>query len=317
MRNSVSRPWLLSFANMKRRHDSWKEKVHPFLLEIAGVNRDFVKELLDLGPLPPAEKTAQIETRFRQKTEAIRTRYAKTDYTPTTTDPLGTILVSGEPSSWPPSQSEMDQGFLELLYWKRFNEPLWIALQKSESGDLKALRRVNRVAEDYERLRFGKGPIKAAKGDPDHAALLEFGLDLGLSILSPEELADCFDALCPCGKVHDADALKKQRSRKQKAIQKARTWLAAERAKMSTREWMAAYGMHGLYAKGVPSIGGVPRGVYVGSVGEPAFCYIDEHGDVVGLQGSKLADGSVVQELPRAFGVGSSKEIFAMFFSGT
>jgi hypothetical protein len=300
---------------MKRKSDSWKDKVHPLFIEIAGVYRDFVQELLALGQ-PPAEKAAEVEARFRQKTEAIRTRYASTEYTPTTTDPLDTILVSGDPAS-PPSQSEMDQGFLELLYWKRFNEPLWIALQKSENGDLEALHRVNRVAEDYERLRFGKGPIKAAKGDPDHAAMLEFGLDLGLSILGPEELADCFDAICPCGKVHDADALKKQRSRKQKAIQKARCWLADERAKMSTREWMAAYGMHGLYAKGVPSISGVPRRVYVGRIGEPAFCFIDEHGDMVVLQGSKLASSSVVEELPRSFGVTSSEEIFAMFFRGT
>lgn len=187
---------------MKRRSDSWKEKVHPLFIEIAGVYRDFVKELLALGQ-SPAEKAAQVEARFRQKTEAIRTRYAKTEYTPTTSDPLDIILVDGGPSSWPLSESETGQGSLELLYWRRFNEPLWIALQKSESGDLEALHRVNRVVEDYERLRFGKGPIKAAKGDPDHAALLEFGLDLGLSILGPEKLADCFDAICPCGKVHD------------------------------------------------------------------------------------------------------------------
>lgn len=299
---------------MKRRRDSWKEKVHPLFIEIAGANREFVKELLALGPKPPAEKAELLETRFRQKTEAIRTRYVGADYTPTTSDPLDIILVSEGPSSWPPSQRDMDQGFLELLYWKRFNEPLWIGLQKSESGDLKALRRINRVGEDYERLRFGKGPIKAAKGDPDHAALIEFGLDLGLSTLGPEELADCFDDICPCGKVHDADALKKQRSRKQKAIQKARRWLASERAKMSTREWMAAYGMHGLYAKGAPSISGVPRRVYVGRIGELAFCRIDEQGDMVVLQGSQFASGSFVEELPRAFGVTSSQEIFAMFF---
>src|SRR5882724_8132354 len=57
MRNSVSRPWLLSFANMKRRPDSWKEKVHPLFIEIAGVYRDSVKEWLALGQ--PAEKAAQ------------------------------------------------------------------------------------------------------------------------------------------------------------------------------------------------------------------------------------------------------------------
>src|SRR5882757_6478666 len=59
MRNSVSRPWLISFANMKRRSDSWKEKVHPLFIEIAGVYRDSVKEWLALGQ-PPAEKAAQV-----------------------------------------------------------------------------------------------------------------------------------------------------------------------------------------------------------------------------------------------------------------
>ena len=209
--------------------------------------------MLALGPQPPAEKAADIGAQFQKKIEAIRARYAQAQYTPSAGDPLDTILVEAGPSSWPPSQRDMDQGFLELLYWKRCGEPLWIALQKAEGGDLDALRRVNRVGEDFERLRFGKGPIKAAKGDPDHSALLVLGLDVGLSVLSPEELADCFDVLCPCGKVHDADVLKKQRARKQKAIQKAKNWVAANRAKMSTREWMEAYGMYGLYAKGVKS----------------------------------------------------------------
>jgi hypothetical protein len=43
--------------------------------------------------------------------------------------------------------------------------------------------------------------------------LLELGLHLGLKLLSAEELADCFDEVCPCGKTHNADALKKQRAR--------------------------------------------------------------------------------------------------------
>ena len=299
---------------MNRRIDSWKQKVHPLFIEIAGAYRGTVKELLALGKQPPVEKVADIEAQFQQKTHAIRTRYAQAQYTPTMADPLDIIFVDAGPSSWPPSQSDMNQRFLELLYWKRFGEPLWIALQKAEGGDLKAFGRVYRVAEDFERLRFGKGPIKTAKGDPDHGALLELGLDLGLSIMGPEELADCFDIVCPCGKVHDADALKKQRSRKQKAIQKAKNWLAADRAKMSTREWMAAYGMHQLYAKGQPSIDGAPQRVYVGKIGEPAFCYLDERGDFSALGGSIFPDSSVLRDLPRSFGVSSSEEIFAMFF---
>jgi hypothetical protein len=288
--------------------------VHPLFIESAGVYRDTVKALLAVGPHPPAEKLAEIDACFRREIEAVRARYTQAEYTPTAADPLDIILVDVGPSSWPPSQREMDQGFLEHLYWKRFNEPLWIALQKADVGDLDALRRVHRVTEDYERVRFGKGSIKTAKGDPDHAALLELGLDLGLSAVTPEELADCFDAVCPCGKVHDADALKKQRSRKQKSIQKARDWLVAERAKMSTREWMSVYGMYGLYARGVPSIGDAPRRVYVGTVGKLAFCYIDEQGDLVVDDGSRFPSSSVPRDLPHAFGVDSSKELFKMFF---
>jgi hypothetical protein len=315
-RNSVSRPGLLCFANMEKGADSWKKKVHPLFIESARVYGDAVKAWLDLGSHPPPEQVVQIETRFRQKIEKVRKRHAEAQFDPTMADPLDIILADVGPSSWPPSQREMDQGFLENLYWKRFNEPLWIALQKEAAGDLDALRRVHRITEDYERVRFGKGPIKAAKGDPDHAALFEIGLDLGLSALTPEELADCFDAVCPCGKIHDADALKKQRSRKQKAIQKARDWLAADRAKMSTREWMWVYGMYRLYAKGVPLIGDVPRRVYVGNLGERPFCYIDEQGDIAVDDGSKFTSSSVPRELPHAFGVESSRELFTMFFPG-
>jgi hypothetical protein len=306
-------PMLLSFANMKWQSSSWKQKVHPLFVESARVYRDAVTALLTLRPHPSPKQVVQIKTRFREEIEKVRTRHAQAQYAPKEADPLDTILVD-EPSSWPPSQRETDQAFLEHLYWKRFNEPLWIALQKEATGDLVALRRIQRVEEDYERIRFGKGPIKAAKGDPDHAMLFEIGLDLGLSVLTSEELADCFDAVCPCGKIHDADALKKQRSRKQKSIQEARNWLAAERAKMSTREWILVYGKYRLYAKGIPLIGDVPRRVYVGNIGEHPFCDIDEQGNVVVEDGSKFANRSVPRELPHAFGVESSRELFTMFF---
>jgi hypothetical protein len=299
---------------MEGQSDSWKQKVHPLFIETARVYRDAVQAFMALGPNPPAEKVSEIDGRYSQELEEVRSRYAQAQYTPTADDPLDIILVDVGPSSWPPSQRELNQAFLEHLYWKRYNEPLWIALQKENAGDLDALPRVFRVAADYERVRFGKGPIKPAKGDPDHAALFELGLDLGLSTLTEEELADCFDAACPCGKIHDPDALKKQRSRKQKALQKARDWLATERAKLPTREWMAAFGMHGLYAKGLPPIGGAPPLVYIGKIGGPALWCVSKTGDVAVLAGPEFASISVLQELPQAFSVTSSKELFAMFF---
>jgi hypothetical protein len=312
MRNSVSRPWLLSFGNMKKHCHSWKLKVHPLFLEGAGVYRKGVSTLLALGPHPPGEKVALLDARFREEIGAIRARYSGAQYTPTADDPLAIIFVSLGPFSWPPSQREMNAGFLELLYWKRFKEPLWIALQKADAGDLDAFRRVNRVGEDYLRLRSGNGPIKPAKGDPDHAALIGFGLDMGLSNLTAEELADCFDMVCPCRKSHDADALKKQRSRIQKAIQKARQWLAADRAKMSTREWMCAYGKNELFAKGTPSIEGHPpeRRVYVGEIGKQVVGYVNDRGNVVVLKGLRLDRRSTLRNLPAAFEVRTTTELF-------
>jgi hypothetical protein len=298
----------------RRRSQSWKDKVHPLFVEGAEVYREAAGALDALGRQPPAELVAEIDARFRQRLGEVRERYANNQYTPTGPDPYEIVFVDEGPSTWPPPQREMNQGFLEHLYWKRFREPLWIALQKTEAGDIDALRRVHRVAEDYERIRFGKGPIKAAKGDADHAALFDIGLDIGLNLMTPEELADCFDAVCPCGKVHDPDALKKQRSRKLKVLQEARDWLVAERAKMSSREWMAAFGKQGLYAKGVPAIGGQPRRVYVGEIGQLPLCYINAEGDLVVLEGSRFASSSALRELPDAFGVNSTKELFTMFF---
>jgi hypothetical protein len=49
--------------------------------------------------------------------------------------------------------------------------------------------------------------------DIDHFDLMMAGLDLGLAAFAPEELADCFDALCPCGKVHDPENLSELRKR--------------------------------------------------------------------------------------------------------
>jgi hypothetical protein len=229
---------LLCFAKMRRRRspESWKQKVHPLFVEGIAVYRDAVLAWQALGPHPSNATIEQIRTRFDEDLSRVREQFANAQHTPTAADPADIVFVDGGwPSTWPPTQSEMDRDLLQHLYWGRFREPLWIALQKTEAGDIDAQRRVNTVVEEYQRRRFGKGPIKATKSDPDHAALFEIGLDMGLSRLTPEELADCFDDLCPCGEVHDADALKKQRYRLQETLQKARDWAASERAKTNGR----------------------------------------------------------------------------------
>lgn len=190
------------------------------------VYRDAEEARKALGPQPSDKQGQQIYAQLQQEMAVVRTRYFQTLYIPTAPDALGMILADG-PSCWPPSDREMDQGFVEFLHWRRFDEPLWIDLRKENAGDMSALKRILRTTEDHERIRFRKG-IKPAQGDPEHALLFEVGLDLGLSALTAEELADCFEAICPCGKEHDADALKKQRFRKQKALQKAASWFGSK-----------------------------------------------------------------------------------------
>jgi hypothetical protein len=303
---------------MKRQTESWRQKVAPFFVETANAYKEAIRAWQALGPNPPTELVAEIETHLFERTEEIRKHYPP-DLVSTAPDSMFSaafemLHVEG-PGTWPPSQQEMDQGFLELLYWKHYREPLWIALQKSESGDLEAYRRVTRISEDYERLRFGKGPIKAAKGNPDHSALFKLGLDLGLNRLSAEELADCFEAVCPCRDSHDADTLKKQRSRFVKALNDAATWLQKARAKVGSREWMIVYGKDQLFAKAVQLTNGQTRRfVVVGQLGKQAECYVNELGELSCAEGSYFKRSSYLRKMLLAFGVESTKELFAMFF---
>lgn len=305
---------------MRKQPDSWKQKVNSGFLESALIYKESVEAWKALGPNPPAELVAPIHTRVQEKLEGIRKSYPDLGLHSSMFD---MIYVEGPPG-WPPSQRDLDQGFLENLYWKHYREPLWIALQKVKSGDLQAYRRVMRVGEDYQRHQFNKGPIKPAKGDPDHSALLEMGLDMGLNELTPEDLADCFDVICPCGKSHDADALKKQRLRIRTAFEEMKTWLYKERAKIPTRERMVVYGKDGLAARGVRSQDGKTREVVVGVRRGPppppkegyflADCRIREDERLEIREGSPFTSRAVLRKLPTAFNVKTIRELFAMFF---
>lgn len=45
-----------------------------------------------------------------------------------------------------------------------------------------------------------------------------FGLDLGNTFFDGRRTAECFDALCPCGKEHDPETPRKLRTRIEKAF---------------------------------------------------------------------------------------------------
>jgi chromosome segregation and condensation protein ScpB len=63
-----------------------------------------------------------------------------------------------------------------------------------------------------------KGPIKPFQREVTHRQLLEMILCFELDPLTAEELAECLDEYCVCGKTHDAGAARKQYARLKKEL---------------------------------------------------------------------------------------------------
>jgi hypothetical protein len=75
-----------------------------------------------------------------------------------------------------------------------------------------AHRKLMAVHRDYWKL-ITKGPAALKVGRKwDHFSVLIQGLDFGLDRLTPEELAECLDEICPCGLRHSVGYLKKVRT---------------------------------------------------------------------------------------------------------
>jgi hypothetical protein len=88
-------------------------------------------------------------------------------------------------------------------------------IEGDAAGDEKSSRQLLSVEKDYQNWRYGKLDLNKmrSKFDSHHILIMQAGLELGLRALSSEGLADCYDALCKCGKSHTPDNLKKLRAR--------------------------------------------------------------------------------------------------------
>ena len=189
--------------------EKWKEKVHPLFLEWAEIYKEMCTALSALGPNPASELTdniwARTEKGLAQLTgklpNQLRSKYIIT---------LGCTTEDEELFAW--------------MCWRRFRKPLWKLVQEEWDGSVKAAKNLVRLREDWQQLERGQ-KLKPFKGHLDHRQILEVGLSLGLEKLTAEELADCFDQICPCGENHDADAMKKHRARVSKEVQTARSFM--------------------------------------------------------------------------------------------
>lgn len=100
---------------------------------------------------------------------------------------------------------------LAWLAWNRYGKTFKQLLEEDRRGIRQSSMRLVTVNRDYQRWRYGElDPEKMRfKLDREHQSLIQYGLGFGVESLSAEELADCFDKLCPCGKRHFPDNLRK------------------------------------------------------------------------------------------------------------
>jgi hypothetical protein len=292
---------------MSRAPDSWKTKVSPAFREIAEMYRALAvaRKLPDRG-----KRVGQVRkilgSSFHKRHELF-THHP--DNRPGT--PWQQVMVTGY---LPPSPEEKLQQVLDWFFFKRNRTPRWLAQEKEKEGDLRAHKQLVRANDEFWRLIKGHGPVTPFKVDQAHTDLLELGLHLGLKVLSAEELADCFDEVCACGRIHDGDALKKQRSRVLKDLETA----LQEGLRYSLRrppwERFAVYGADGFIAKGYRPRDG-SKYVEISRQGKGFECIVEADATVTGFrENTEVGYPEVLRHIPSAFFVPSNEQLFKMFF---
>jgi len=214
----------------------------------------------------------------------------------------------------PPSPEEKLEQVLDWFFFKRNRTPRWLAQEKEKEGDLRAHKQLVRANDEFWRLMNGHGPVTPFKVDQAHTDLLELGLHLGLKVLSAEELADCFDEVCACGRIHDADALKKQRSRVFKDLETAFQEGLRYALRRPSWERFAVYGADGFIAKGYRPRDG-SKYVEISRQGKGFECIVEADGTVTGFRdNTEVGYPEVLRHIPSAFFVPSNEQLFKMFF---
>jgi hypothetical protein len=286
---------------MKRSSNSWRKKVHPAFIEICDLRR----EVLQAQKNPPskrAEEEQRVCAKIVRKRHELLSRFPELSPRPSWTPVRGSGYHD-------PSDQERLAKDLEWIFLKRFQTPLRLALENEARGDLKAHENIVRAKDELWQLQH-KYRVLPFKVNDIHSDLLEIGASFGVGKLTAEELADCFTHLCPCGKSHSADALKKQRGRVQKKLQTA--WENSWRLTPS-RERYAVVGANGYIAR-----------PYRPSTGRP-YVEISRRGKGLEyiVQGSAVSGYSedcefrlpeVFSQLPAVFFLRSPEELFRMFF---
>jgi len=292
---------------MGRTPDSWKKKVHPAFCEIAAMSRALAAAQKQPQRGKRAGEVRNVLNLSSKKRQELLTNHAGNS--PGT--PWQQVTGTGYKPASP--QEKLEQVF-DWFFFKRNRTPRWLALEKKKEGDLRAHKQLIRAEDEFWRLLNGHGPVPPFKVDQAHTDLLELGLHLGLKVLSAEELAACFDEVCPCGTTHNADALKKQRARVLKDLERSLFQSLQYASRRPARERFAVYGAEGLIAKGYAPRDG-SRYVEISRIGK-GLEYIVEEDSVEGCSPeAEFGFPEVLRQLPAAFFVSNVEQLFQMFFS--
>jgi hypothetical protein len=195
---------------VRKQPGLWQKKVEPAFICAAVANKVAIRAL------------ARGEPRDKVRSWLARKCQQLLDRCPTRSHLCAYDFIhTGLPLKGPYSDSDHQLGLRERLHWQRHHEVLKLDLQRLEKGDTKAFDRVVTTITDDYRSRFDPKWKATFRFDLDHSALFEMGLGFGLEDLTADDVEECFDKLCPCGKKHDAEALKKQRQRMIRDLQKA------------------------------------------------------------------------------------------------
>ena len=288
----------------RKTQRSWKEKVHPAFLEIVRIYRDSQEALSGSGPNQIARNAQKLRAQVLQAREDLLKRYPELE----PGSPSNHITAASARFS---SQRDNLTGIWEWLSWRRFGQSLTTLVAEEKAGNLEAHKKVHRLKDDLWHLAYARGPIEPFKGNSCHSEIMELGLNLGMAKLTDEELADCFDEFCRCGKDHDPDSLKKQRARVRKQLEAARY---ENLRAIPGRHRFHAYGTYGITARAYQSAANRIRYVEVSEHGKQPECLIYPDGTAVAVDNSQFSGPDGLNRLLKAFAVESPEELVSMFF---
>jgi hypothetical protein len=202
----------------------WPSKLHPVFIELAKLNGEFEirferaqqeckRGLEILGAETPGlrdkvllrfkKKIAELDAWVGGKLLDIDKRYQAFPY-----NSLAYSYLALDP---PVSIAE---GIFEWLHFLRHRESIQATPRKDAQGDPKAWDKLSRTEKDLRILAFGKGRFNPVKCNVIHRQLLELVIAFENEHLTADELAECFNKYCACGKQdHGADTLEKLRAR--------------------------------------------------------------------------------------------------------